>query len=235
MPSITLSYGAGAATSRSFSALSVKGFKPGDAHEVFPRLRPTLIDGRVEKVQVGFRRIFELDLMATAMADIEHIGLWLANESQYLTFSYSLAFTQGSSTEGALTADTLANVGGTHVEVVLDNAHDSWSAGDTVYITGDDALTPVLPTGSYVISSIEGAGGKTFRIAESGYSGSDPSLATVERTINSITETDLQVVDNHPEFAANWIDGVEYGRRFIINCTEKSIMRGSPLSTAYLT
>ena len=215
---ITLSYGAGK-TSRAFSkALSVKGFKPGDAHEVYPRLRPELMGGKVFKKQVGFRRIFTIDLgIITAVADLEHIGQWLANESQYLTFSYTLDY--ASATEGAEEVSGGSTAAG-YIEFDLDTVNPSWTVGDTIYISGVTGLTPTLPDANYALSTIEDT--DTVRIAESGYSGT-PASGSLLRKIDSITETDLQVVDNYEnQFASRWTDGVESGRHVIISCTEKS-------------
>ena len=89
MPSITLAYGSGAATSRTFSkALSVKGFRAGDHHIQFPGLRPVYLNGNVRKKQANFRRVFTLDLgIVTNANDLSFLGLFLNNEFQYLTYA----------------------------------------------------------------------------------------------------------------------------------------------------
>ena len=92
MPSISFKYvDSGSNTyTRTFStALSVKGFKPGDGHVQFPKQRNEYLNGSVRKKQAGFRRVFEIDLgVLTAAADLAFLGGWLGSETQYLTYSY---------------------------------------------------------------------------------------------------------------------------------------------------
>jgi len=224
MPSIILSYGSGAATSRTFSkALSVKGFKPGDAHEVYPRLRPEYVDGGVRKFQAGFRRIFIVDLgVVTDGDDLDFLGLFLNNEYQYLTYTYTLDY--ASASEGTETI-TGGSVGAGYVQFDLVTDHNSWTVGDTVAITSALGLSPSFPDGNYAISAIPAT--NSFRVAEAGYSGA-PTDGDVIRVTDSITETDLRVVDNHPQWASPWESGVAIGSRFVLALTEADMRTSYP-------
>lgn len=91
MPSIALKYTeAGVDYSRTFSrVLAVKGFKPGDHHIVFPKLRPQFLDGRVRKKEAGFSRIITVDFGAvTDGDDLTYLGKFLNAEFQYVTYTY---------------------------------------------------------------------------------------------------------------------------------------------------
>jgi hypothetical protein len=135
VPAITLKYvNSGVTYSRAFSALLVKGFKPGDGHVVFPAQYTVHLNGNLRKKQAGFRRVFDIDLgVLTSDDDLTAAAEWLASENQYLTFTYG-----------------------------------------------------------------------------------------------STTETDLRVVDRHPDYESEWLNNVEIGRRVVIRCEEAAIRSTYP-------
>lgn len=143
MPSITLRYGA--STTQTFSnALACKGFLPMDHQVMFPDLRPVYLDGSVRKKQVGFRRVFTLDLgIITDASVLNFLGLFLNSEEQYISSFQYTAY------------------GGT------------------------------------------------------------------------VTETDVRVVDAHPEFESVWESGVEIGRHIILRLEEADIRVGYPTASGY--
>jgi hypothetical protein len=99
MPSITLEYGSSSGTTQAFTALSVKGFLPMDHQVMFPDLRPVYLDGSVRKKQMGFRRIFTIDLgFITDVSVLNFLGLFLNNEHQYIS-SFQYAAYGGTVTE----------------------------------------------------------------------------------------------------------------------------------------
>ena len=108
--SITLKYGS---TSRSFSELSAKGFLPGDGHKNIISRRFERLNGTITKKQLGFHRIFTLDLgVLTDGDDLDFIGLFLNSEAQYIgSYSYT-------------------GIGGTvdEADVRVVDMHPSWEA-----------------------------------------------------------------------------------------------------------
>lgn len=100
MPTIALTYTEGGVdyTRTFYRVLSVKGFKPGDHHVVFPSLRQQFLDGRVRKKQAGFSRVFTVDFGAVTDADdLAFIGKFVNAETQYVD-----EYTYDSTTESDL-------------------------------------------------------------------------------------------------------------------------------------
>lgn len=91
MPSITLQYdNATSGPSQTFTALTVKGFKPAEHHVVVPRLRWRSSNGAVRKSQAGFRRIFTVDLGTISdAASLEFLGGLLTADEIFLTYTYT--------------------------------------------------------------------------------------------------------------------------------------------------
>ncbi len=140
MPSITLSYGSGAATDRTFSrARSVKGFRAGDHHVEFPGLRLTFLNGAKRKKFANFRRIFTVDLgVITNIDDLAFLGLFLINEYQYLTYSYD---------------------GVTETDVRVVDAHPEYQSN---WMNGVEAER-------HIVLTLEEADGRTSWPAQAGY------------------------------------------------------------------
>lgn len=75
---------------RTLTALSVKGFRPTDGHVLATGGRKEYKDGSVELVQASFRRQFTINFgVLTVEDDLWHIGQFLNDEEQRLTYSYT--------------------------------------------------------------------------------------------------------------------------------------------------
>jgi len=94
VPTITLKYGSGGANSRDFNAISVKGFVATDGHNPFPGVRLVYLNGGLGKIQIGFRRVFQIILAGvTDPDDLVFLGLFLNNEEQYVSYTYNSGLT----------------------------------------------------------------------------------------------------------------------------------------------
>lgn len=216
MPSITLKYGT---TSRTFnSARSIKGFIPTDGQVQFPDLKPVLLDGSRIKKQSAFRRCFTVDLgVLTDADDLSFIGNFLNSETQYLTHTYYGGFTGPVSEIDSI---TLGGSGATAYMDVAMSPNHNLSDGHTVTIYNNTSISPSINQAWTVYDVVSAS---TIRIIiGAGYSSGIGILGTARRTPGYFQESDLQVVDMHTEYQSEWIDGVEAGRRIVLQLEEST-------------
>jgi hypothetical protein len=239
MPNITLKYvpPGGAATTKTFNALAIKGVGFPDAFENFPGVQHKLLDGSIVGYTKGQRRLITIELpIIQDIADAKAILYFLRDDDREIVTTMTAPANPGAFAEagGSLPDDTYY-----YKVSAIDEAGESIASSEVQATTSgtDNSVTVDWDTVSGAVRY------KIYRSLVTGTYGTVSFLVYVNAGTLSYTDTgavtltpgtpladaDIGVALANPSsFENEWVDGIEIGRHYVLQLQENVVWDGFP-------